>query len=171
MKRCNQCNKEFEGEGNFCPLCGTLIHKTATEDATVLSENNAYAEQIANEEQFYQRFASKKSKGWVNTIAIICIITAIVSLGQVALENFFHIIDVVVYTALAVLIFKKKNWIYSLIVTCYGGVFSIAGLLLTGVPTGFFAIIAGIFATIALKKVHDAYKIYRTSGQLPTTEI
>jgi hypothetical protein len=122
-------------------------------------------------EQFFEKFASKKTKNWYKTIAIICIITAVLSLGLLGIGNYFSVIDVIFYLVFGILLFKKKNWILPLVVTCYGGLFTIIGIATTGTPSGIFACVLGIMATIGAKKVNDAYKTYTSTGQIPSNEL
>lgn len=122
-------------------------------------------------EQFFDKFASNKTKNWHKTIAIICIVTAILSLALLGLGNYLSVIDVIFYLVFGILLFKKKNWVFPLIVTCYGGLFTIVGIMSTGTPSGVFACVAGVLATIGAKKVNDAYKVYDATGQFPNSEL
>ena len=122
-------------------------------------------------EQFFDKFASKKTKNWYKTIAIICIVTAVLSLALIGLGNYLSVIDVIFYLVFGILLFKKKNWVFPLIVTCYGGLFTIIGIASTGTPSGVFACAAGVLATIGAKKVNDAYKDYNATGQFTNSEL
>lgn len=138
-------------------------------------QQNPYApQQPADQmtlEQFFDKFASKKTKNWCRTIAIICIVTAVLSLALLGSGNYLSVIDVIFYLVFGILLFKKKNWVFPLIVTCYGGLFTIIGIASTGTPSGVFACAAGVLATIGAKKVNDAYKVYNETGQFPNSEL
>lgn len=121
---------------------------------------------------FFDKFASKKVKNNAKTVGIICIITAVISLGILgATTNPLSVIDIIFYGVFAGLILKKKNWVFTLPVCIYGGVFTIIGLVMSGTPSGIFAFVMSIIATISLKKVDEAYKQYLVTNQLPENEI
>ncbi len=137
----------------------------------VNSQNNIQGEKMSYDE-FYGKFASKKTKTNAKTLGIICIITAVVSLGILGVTtNPLAVIDIIFYGVFAGLVLKKKKWVFTLPVCIYGGVFTIIGLAMLGTPSGILAFIISIIATISLKKVDDAYKQYLTANQFPQTEI
>lgn len=123
-------------------------------------------------EKFYEKFASKKTKNNAKAVGIICIITAVVSLGLLGMTmNLLSVIDVIFYGVFAGLVLKKKKWVFTLPVCIYGGVFTIIGFAMSGTPSGIFAFVISIIATISLKKIDDAYKQYLATNQIPQTEI
>lgn len=122
---------------------------------------------IMTYKDFYDKFASQKGKNSMTSIGSICILTAVLSFVLLFSGDFFNIIDLIFYVVFAILIFTTKHWVLPLIVTCYGGIFSVLGLLLTGTPSGVVAVTVGIMATINVKKVHEAYNKYLATGELP----
>ncbi len=120
---------------------------------------------------FFDKFASKKTKGNIKTTGIIAIITSVLSLALVAMGNYLSVIDLIVYAVLAVLILKKKSWIFTLVLACYSGLFTIIGLVMSGTPSGIFALVMAIMATINGKKLSDAYNNYIATGAFPVSEI
>ena len=122
-------------------------------------------------EQFFDAFASKKTKSNAKWLGIITIITAVLSLILVVSGSLFNSIDLIFYGVFAVLLNKKKNWLFPLIVTCYSGAFTVINLAMGGAPGGIVALILGIMTTISFKKLNDAYKAYQTSGQVPSGQI
>lgn len=133
--------------------------------------NNVQGRQMSYEE-FYEKFASKKVKKNAKIVGIICIITAVVSLGLLGMTmNPLSVIDIIFYGVFAGLVLKKKKWVFTLPVCIYGGVFTIIGLAMSGAPSGIFAFVMSIIATTSLKKVDDAYKQYLATNQLPQSEI
>lgn len=122
-------------------------------------------------EQFFDAFASKKTKSNAKWLGIITIITAVLSLILVVSGSLFNIIDLIFYGVFVVLLNKKKNWLFPLIVTCYSGAFTVINLAMGGAPGGIVALILGIMTTISFKKLNDAYKAYQTSGQVPSGQI
>lgn len=145
-----------------------------------INSQNTYQQTIPNAmpgaklsyEEFYDRFASKKTKNNAKTVGIICIITAVVGLGILGMRtNALYAIDIIFYSVFAGLILKKKKWVLTLLVCIYGGVFTIIGLVISGTPSGIFAFVMSIIATISLKKVDDAYKQYLVKNQLPQNKI
>lgn len=137
------------------------------------TQNNSQTVQngIMSYVDFYERFASKKTKNNTKAIGIICIITAVLSLGLFGMGNFISIIDVLFYSVFAGLILKLKKWTFTLPVAMYGGIFTILGLALSGTPSGIVAFIVSIIATVQLKKLNDAYNLYLSTNQFPQTEI
>ena len=128
-----------------------------------------------SEKDFYLRFASKKIKGWTTTIGIISLFTGAISILSLFFGIFspiiFLIIDIAFYTIMGILILTIKKWYFPLLVTIYSGVFFLMSFVTNATTSGIAALIFGIFATIKLKKVNDAYKLYRISGILPREPI
>lgn len=120
---------------------------------------------------FYDKFASKKTKGYIKSTGIIAIITAVLSLVLLGMGNYLSALDVIVYTVSAILILKKKSWIFTLVLACYSGIFTIIGFALSGTPSGIVATIIAIFATVGGKKLSDAYQRYNSTGEFPFNEI
>lgn len=137
--------------------------------------NNPYANPsggLLTYEQFYELYASNKTKSNAKSIAIICFITAALSLILMfTMGSFVGIIDIVFYVIFGILIMKKPKWQVTLPVAIYGGVFSIIGLLTSGAPGGILALVISIIATVQLKKVDDAYKNYLVTNQVPPIQI
>ena len=157
----------FSGNKYYPPLQTSSFQTSAQQNPNVL--NQPVAQMTL--EQFFDKFASKKTKNWHRTIAFICIFTALLSLVLLVMGNYLSVIDVIFYIVFGILLLKKKSWVFPLIVTCYGGLFTIIGLLNNSTPSGIFACVVAILATIGAKKVNDAYKVYITTGQIPNTEI
>ena len=133
--------------------------------------NIPYAPQRLNEKDFYERFVSKKAKGWTTAIGVISLISGAISIPILFLGNLLSIIDIAFYILMGILILTTKKWGLPLAVTIYSGVFSVITLATSGTPSGIVALIVGIYATINLKKVNDAYKLYCRSGVLPQKPI
>lgn len=121
-------------------------------------------------EEFFEKFASKKTKSNYKALAIIAVITAVASIASIfVFSNMLSILDVAFYAVMAFLLFgKKKNWLFPLITTCYAGFFSVLTMVSSGEPAGIVAAICGIFATIGTKKLNDAFNTYKSTGQEPT---
>ena len=122
-------------------------------------------------EDFFEQFASPKTKNNVKWLGYICAFTAVVSIVLICIGNFVAILDVIFYGVFAFLLLKKKNWAFPLAVTCYSGIFSIIGFFVSGTPSGILALILSIKSTMAMKKLNDAYKEYQTTGQFPSQQI
>lgn len=145
----------------------------------VKTQSSFQADDTMSFEDFYNLFASKKTKGMVKTVCIVGIITAVVCTGFLGKSIYWgdigtiilSVIDITVYLLLGIMTLKKKNWTYPLVMTVYGGVFSIISIVLNGRLTGIFAIVAGIIATISLKKLNNAYKNYLSTKQVPINKI
>ncbi len=134
--------------------------------------SNSYdASRKLSEKEFYERFVTKKAKGWTTAIGVISLITGAISIPLLFLGNFFSIIDIVFYITIGVLILTTKKWGLPLSVSIYSGVCSVISLATSGSPSGIVALIIGIYSTITLKKVNDAYKQYCRSGVLPSKPI
>lgn len=132
---------------------------------------NVSAPDVYNEKEFYEGFVSKKAKGWTTAIGVIALISGAVNIPILFLGNLFAIIDIVFYVLMGILILTTKKWGLPLAVTMYSGVASVLSLATGGTPGGIMALVFGIFATSNLKKVSNAYRLYRQSGVLPQKPI
>ena len=121
--------------------------------------------------EFYELVASSKTKGQIKALGIIAIITAALSLVLTFTLNPLGVIDVIFYTVMAVLLFKKRSWIIPLIMVIYSGIFTIIELAVSGTPSGIVVLIVGIMAIINMKKLDTAYKNYQSTGIMPTEQI
>ena len=174
-----------------------LNDNSIDEETTVLNDNNPYQNMYAQPhvqqqspvqaypnpmqngypntqftfEQFFDRFASNKTKGYVKWLGIIAIVTAVLSLVNIFAGNYVGVIDLIFYGVFSFLLLKNKNWAFPLIVTCYSGTFTIITVALGGTPSGIVALILGILSTVKMKKITDLYKVYKTSGQFPNEQI
>lgn len=160
----------FEGENYYNPPQTTPNQAYQSPEQPKIHQNTHVPQQPVDQislEQFFDKFSSKKTKNLHKTVAFICIITAVLSIAMLGMGNYISVIDVIFYLVFGILLFKKKNWAIPLVVTCYGGLFSIIDIASTGAPSGIFACVVGIMATIRAKKVNDAYKNYRSTGQFP----
>ena len=126
---------------------------------------------VLGRKEFFEKYVSKKAKGYATVLAVIALISGALSIPSLIFGNLLSIMDIAFYIVMGILILTTKNWIFTLIVTIYSSIFSIITIAISGTPTGIVVLIVGIFATMNLKKVNDAYKQYLLSGILPTDPI
>ncbi len=130
-------------------------------------QNTPNSPQRLSEKDFYEKFVSKKIKGWTTAIGVLSLVSGGINLPLLFLGNLLSIIDIAFYVSMGILILTTKKWGLPLAVTIYSGVFSVITVAISGIPSGIAVLIVGIFATIYLKKANDAYKLYCESGVLP----
>lgn len=178
--KCTKCGYADTSEVNFCPVCGNKVNSQHREIEKGFAEKNVNLEDNninnfmnlkMNYDQFFDKFASKKLKSNVKWLIICSFLSAAVSLPTTIMGNYLGFIDIVFFVVMAVLMMKKKNWIYSLIITAYCIVFSVIALATSGVATGIIPIIFGIYSTKDLKKLKESFDSYVNTGILPETEI
>lgn len=172
---CKNCGAEIADGAKFCTSCGTKMEEAAPAavGAAPVMEPvpyGGYAEPMTKKE-FYNLVASKKTKGWVTTMAVICYVTAGLSLFLILGGNFISLLDVALYVTMGVLLQKTRSWVFALVPTIYSTFFSLVALIGGGMPGGILALIAGIISTKALKKIDTAYTVYRTQGVFPPEQI
>lgn len=147
------------------------LQQNQTQQVNVFQSQESVSQNKITYLDFFEKFASRKTKGNIKTTGIIAIITSVLSLALVAMGNYLSVIDLIVYAVLAVLILKKKSWVFTLVLACYSGLFTIIGLVMSGTPSGIFALVMAIMATINGKKLSDAYNNYIATGVFPVSEI
>lgn len=147
------------------------LQQNQTQQVNVFQSQESVSQNKITYLDFFEKFASRKTKGNIKTTGIIAIITSVLSLALVAMGNYLSVIDLIVYAVLAVLILKKKSWVFTLVLACYSGLFTIIGLVMSGTPSGIFALVMAIMATINGKKLSDAYNNYIATGVFPVNEI
>lgn len=187
---CVKCGNILEQNANFCTFCGAKVEEEQTallvdDEATGLltendtaptysagaQQNTAPTFEVLTRKEFYNRFASKKTKSWVTAMVVVCFLSAGVSLVPLAFGNFLSLLDIVFYAAMGALLLSTKNWAFALVPTVYSGVFSLISAASSGSVSGVFAIVAGIMSTIALNKINKAFQAYQNNRILPDGEI
>lgn len=190
---CPHCGTQNNDSAMFCTGCGTSLQITRsaqpvqsvhpivppafqTQQTNISAEAQQYAYanaqyQNLSEKDFYKAFASKSTNSWVITVIVICFLTAAISISQLVLANWFALIDMVLYLIFGILLIVNKKWYFALPVTIYSCIGTIITIAIAGTPTGFFALAAGIIATVKLKKINDAYKQYKDFGVIPQCAI
>lgn len=122
--------------------------------------------------EFYTQFASKKTNSSATSMAVICFISAALSLIlTIVFEDMIGIMDVAVYTTFGILLLTTKHWSCALCPTLYSAVWTIVNLAAGGTPGGILALIVGISSVSSLMKVNKAYNNYRKNGVIPTQQI
>lgn len=168
-------------EDNFTPIRDNVIGYVPIDNkqkvpfsqglSQPVQQNFSNNSQVIDEKTFYNQFAAKGTKGWVNALIVICFITGISSIGLLAMGNMLSIADMLVYLIFGILLTVQKRWYFPLVVTIYGGAFSLITIASSGSPVGIFAVVAGIISITKLKKLNEAYKQYQVSGVLPQNQI
>ncbi|MGM9676209.1 MAG: hypothetical protein ACI3XW_01235 [Butyricicoccus sp.] len=127
--------------------------------------------QLLTQEQFYQQYSSKGTKGYVKACWILMFISAALALVLVFLGSIASIIDVILMGALGVVILKKPGktvFLVTMILMILGCVLSIAG---GGSATGIIPLICSAIAFTRYRKLDAAYAQYQTSGTFPEKPI
>ena len=162
------------------------------------NQPNGYGQQAAQnqvwgnmpEKDFYQRFASKGTKGWAVTMIVLCFLSAAVGAIQIGVNihelrlamMFSHtatllvmisVIEIVYYVIMGILLLAKKKWFLTLIIAIVEVITRVALIIISETFTyqGVFFLIIAIICTTLLKKVNDAYKIYKNTGNVPERPI
>ena len=162
------------------------------------NQPNGYGQQAAqnqvwgnmSEKDFYQRFASKGTKGWAVTMIVLCFLSAAVGAIQIGVNihelrlamMFSHtatllvmisVIEIVYYVIMGILLLAKKKWFLTLIIAIVEVITRVALIIISETFTyqGVFFLIIAIICTTLLKKVNDAYKIYKNTGNVPERPI
>lgn len=122
--------------------------------------------------EFFKQFASKKTKNYSTTIGVICFLTCALCLAAFGMtNNYWSVVDILFYLVFGIINLKTRKWWAPLAVTIYSGIFTIIGLFTEFSLSGVGALIIGILATIALKKIDDAYTAYYVNGTVPQNQI
>ena len=151
---------------------------------------NGYGQQTAQnqpwgkmlEKDFYQRFAAKSTKSWVIVMVVCCFLSAVVGIAQIVVNArelrlammfsnaatlliTISVIEIVYYVAMGILLLAKKKWFFTLIIAVVEVITRVLILMITEIFTyqGVFFLIIAIICTTSLKKVNDAYKIYKNT--------
>ena len=170
---CIKCGNVLDDDAKFCANCGTLVGSAADGESAVpivepepQAEPNMGFENLSLKE-FYDRYASKNTRSWVTAMVVIAFLTAALSLILVVCGAYSYLIGVIFFMVMGALLLTKRHWGIALAITIYGGIGSLLSLAMDGTVGGVFALIAGVMSTIALKKLHKAYKEYQTNKTIP----
>lgn len=118
-------------------------------------------------EEFYQQFASKRTKGFVKWLMILCFLNAGLAAVLTAVFGPFMLINAALFVAFGILLRKTRSWVVSLVIVCYCGLDFVMSLIGTASPSGIVLLVLAIAATTALKKLQDAYRAYQADGRYP----
>lgn len=133
---------------------------------------NPYAPANLSYADFYNRYASKKTRNYVTWMAVIFFFTAAISLVfLLALENTLAILDILVYGIMGAALLASKQTVFAVVPTIYGAIWSVIGMANGNTPSGVVAIIVGVACMGQLAKVQKAYNKYKQDGLAPTEEL
>lgn len=160
--------QQFGGAGQYGGVAGQFGNQT--QQGYIQTE---YAQpNFDTFEQFFEAYAASATKSRLKILAIICFITAGLSLVFVlALGNYLSVVDVAFYTVFGILLLKKRNWVFPLVVTIYSGTFTVITIAMGGIPGGVVSLILGVLSVISMKKLNTAYQEYQSTGVLPGEQI
>lgn len=126
------------------------------------------------EKEFYKRFVLKNTRTSVTALAVICFITAVLSivlsivmLNVLEEESYGWIFDVIVYVTLGLILILKPHWAAALAVAIYSGLATAISLIMTGNVSGIIALFIAIQCVASLRRYSKAYNLYKTTGQFP----
>ena len=123
-------------------------------------------------EEFFKQFISKKSYGYVTSMAIICFITAALSGVIMAMTGeMLGLLDIAVYVTFGILLLATKHWVCAFVPSLYSAVWTFINLANGGTPTGIVALVVGASCVMVLEKAEKAYKKYRENHIIPDKQI
>lgn len=191
IMKCIKCNCEVFETDQFCPSCGAPIPPVVANTSSTVNNtpptqygaslyNNIPGSQAQynihgdfsfnqpiNYKDFYNAYASKKTKNWVIAFTVVCFITAATSVLSLISGNVFSLIDIIFYIICGILLLSLKKWGVALAATIYSSIGTILIVLEAGAATGIAALVCGIFCIVQLRKVNTAFKEYKSTGELP----
>ena len=118
-------------------------------------------------EEFYNQFASQRTKGFVKWLMILCFLNAGVAAVLTAMLGSFMLINVALFAAFGILLLKKRSWVVTLVIACYCGLDFVMSLIGFGLPSGIVLLVLAVAATTSLKKLQEAYRAYQADGRYP----
>ena len=118
-------------------------------------------------EEFYNQFASKKTKSFVKWLMILCFLNAGLAAVLTVMLGPFMLINVALFAAFGVLLLKTRSWVVTLVIACYCGLDFVMSLIGSGSPSGIVLLVLAVAATTSLKKLQDAYRAYQADGRYP----
>lgn len=196
---CEKCGVKMNPESGFCSNCGARAPQQQVpvqpnyyqhppvqqpnyqqpyyqQPVQVYPSVLVSAPENLSWKDFYGRYVSKKTKNIVTWMAVIYFFTAVVSiallgmLGDMDLAP-YTLMDVSVYVLMGVLLLTTKHWVFALVPTIYGAIFTVIGMANDGTTNGIFAVVYGVLCISVLMKAGKAYKKYQTERVLPEGEI
>ena len=193
---CNYCGNYVEPGTKFCPGCGAPQPVQAPPQpqpqVTYTTNNyyqqpyqqpqqgyqppyqapNPYAPQNLSYTDFYNRYASKKTRNYVTAMAVIFFFSAFVNLILLLVTgNALCILDVLVFAVMGAALLGSKQSIFAVVPTIYSAFGTVLGLVTSGTPSGIAALIVGVACIGQLNKLQKAYNQYKLDGLAPTEEL
>ena len=195
---CTYCGSYVEPGTKFCPGCGApqpvQAQPQPQPQPVNYTTNNYYQQPTYQQPQqpyqppyqapnpyapanlsyadFYNRYASKKTRNYVTWMAVIFFFSAFVNLILLFLTgNTLGILDVLVYAIMGAALLGSKQSIFAIVPTIYSAIGTVIGLVTTGTPSGIAALIVGAACIGQLNKVQKAYNKYKQDGLAPTEEL
>ena len=195
---CNYCGNYVEPGTKFCPGCGAPQpmqeqpqYQQPQPQVTYTTNNyyqqqpyqqqpyqqpyqapNPYAPQNLSYTDFYNRYASKKTRNYVTAMAVIFFFSAFVNLILLLITgNALGILDALIYAVMGAALLGSKQSIFAVVPTIYSAIGTVLGLVTSGTPSGIAALIVGVACIGQLNKVQKAYNQYKLDGLAPTEEL
>lgn len=118
--------------------------------------------------EFCEKYASKKNKDDIKGAAFLTYICAAISLGLgFFMHNYSVLVDVVLIVALALGVQIAKSRVCAVLILIYACINTIIMSISYGKMSGWWLILAGVYAVRATFKLHKEYQKFLQDGTIP----
>lgn len=165
---CEKCGQWIEDGSKVCSNCGAPVNVGNTQNTVTAAgsaENAAPAggQPALTKKEFYMHPNISYARSQIRSAGIICYVVAGISL---VFSGIGAIIDVLLIVGLGLGIQLGKSRACAIILTVYGVINTIYMTIMTGSLSGWWSLLAGIYAIIYTFKYQSAWAEYQKTGNI-----
>lgn len=157
--KCNQCGTELESNALICPFCGQAV----TDEMRMQAQ---YGNKQLTKAEFLNLPAMKSCKSNIISCGIALYVFGVINIGvHIYLGNLP--IDGIILILLGLGIHLGKSRVCAVICTIYGSFNVIYMTMTTGRISGWWILLAAIYAITYTFRYHSAWNKYKKNGTMP----
>lgn len=179
---CTNCGTKIPASAVFCSVCGYKRPEVATNvsasslgnisnspqtqmpydaQTTYTAQNNTQyppSGQPVSKKEFIDKYADPSIKKGIKSSAITCYVCAGINFLVAVALNPVGILDSLILLGLALGMHLGRSKVCAILILILSAIEMIIGIALTGTPSGYLWLIAGIASVVAFSKVDKQYK-------------
>ena len=155
--KCPTCGTEVQPGQQFCTYCGANL-PAAQAWGNPYANAAFFVNRNISKSEFCRSYAPDNMRKNIRASAILCYISAAVTAVFAIMFNPFMFLDVIIVLVLGLLIHLKQSRVCAVLLLAYSLFNCVVMLQSTGQLSGWFIILAGVFAVIYTFQLEKAYQ-------------
>ena len=157
--KCSKCGTELESNALICPFCGQVV---SDEDRV----KGQYGDKRLTKAEFLNLETMKSCKSNIVSCGIVLYVLGVINIGLQIYWGGLPV-DGILLILFGLGIHLGKSRVCALLCTVYSAISIVYMAVITGRVTGWWVLLAGIYAIIYTFKFHSAWGKYQNDGTLP----